>query len=99
MVFVLVSVDALVGKNVIGTMGYDLGEVKGVEVNTSTWNVTHLQVKLTSKAADELGFKKRFGSSTVCMPVTLVNAVGDVITVNKSLNELSQNPEISKCPE
>jgi sporulation protein YlmC with PRC-barrel domain len=95
----LVDSDLLVGKTIIGVAGYDLGEVKGVEVNTTTWNVTHLQVKLTNQAADELGFRKRFGSSTVCMPVSLINAVGDVITITKTIGELSQNPEISKCPE
>lgn len=95
----MVSANTLIGKKVIGTAGYDLGQVKGFEMNTDTWNVTYLQVKLTSKAADELGFRKRFGSSTVCMPVSLVNAIGDVITVNKSLNELSEHQEIVKCLE
>jgi sporulation protein YlmC with PRC-barrel domain len=98
-VLFLVSIDKISGKNVIGQGGYDLGEVKGAEINTSTWNVTHLQVKLSSKASDELGFKKRFRSSTVCMPISLVTAVGDVVTIGKSLNELSNNPEITECQE
>jgi sporulation protein YlmC with PRC-barrel domain len=92
----LVSVDLLSGKNVIGTGGIILGEVKGAEVNTGTWQMTHLQIKLSSQASENLGFKKRFGSSTVCMPVSLITAVGDVITINKSLDELSRNPEISE---
>ena len=46
MVIFLVSIDKLSGKIVIGTGGYILGEVKGAEFNTSTWQVTHLQVKL-----------------------------------------------------
>jgi sporulation protein YlmC with PRC-barrel domain len=94
-----VSVDKLFGKNIIGAGGYILGELKGVEVNTITWQVTHLQVKLSNQASEELGFKKRFRSSTVCMPVSLVSAVGDVITIGKALNELSKNPEISECLE
>ncbi len=95
----LVSVDSLSGKNVIGTGGTVLGEVKGAEVNTATWQVTHLQVKLSSTASDTLGFKKRFRSSSVCMPVSLVSAVGDVVTIGSDLTELSQNPQISECPE
>ena len=95
----MVSVDKLSGKNVIGAGGNVLGEVKGAEVNTSTWQVTHLQVKLANQASEELGFKKRFRSSTVCMPVSLVSAVGDVITVGKTLDELSKNPEITECVE
>jgi sporulation protein YlmC with PRC-barrel domain len=95
----LVDTEFLIGKNVIGQAGYDLGEIKGVEIDTVKWNATHLQVKLTNKAADELGFRKRFGSSTVCMPVSLINAVGDVITITKTIGELSRNADITKCPE
>jgi sporulation protein YlmC with PRC-barrel domain len=95
----LVSVDSLSGKNVIGTGGTVIGEVKGAEVNTSTWQVTHLQVKLTSAASDTLGFKKRFGSSSICMPIGLVSAVGDVVTIASDVNELSQNALISGCPD
>jgi sporulation protein YlmC with PRC-barrel domain len=95
----LVSVDSLSGKNVIGTGGTVIGEVKGAEVNTSTWAVTHLQVKLTSAASDLLGFKKRFGSSSVCMPVALISAVGDVVTIGTDINELSRNSQITGCPD
>ncbi len=94
----MVDVDSLSGKNVIGTGGTIIGEVKGAEVNTSTWQITHLQVKLSSAASDTLGFKKRFRSSNVCMPVSLISAVGDVITIGRDLTELSQNPEITECP-
>jgi len=90
-------VDSLSGKDVIGAGGIILGQVDGAEVNTSTWQITHLQVKLSSQASDQLGFKKRFTSSIVCMPVSLVSAVGDVITVEKTLDELAKNPEISEC--
>jgi sporulation protein YlmC with PRC-barrel domain len=95
----LVSVDSLSGKNVIGTGGTVIGEVKGAEVDTSTWQVTHLQVKLSSAASDTLGFKKRFGSSSVCLPIGLVSAVGDVVTIGSDLNELSQNALIKGCPD
>ncbi len=95
----MVSLDKISGKNVIGQGGDDLGQIKGAEVNTNTWNVTHLQVKLSSKASDSLGFKKRFRSSTVCLPVSLVSAVGDVVTVNKTLDELSTNQEVTECIE
>jgi Uncharacterized conserved protein len=95
----LVSIDSLSGKNVIGTGGTVIGEVKGAEVNTSSWQVTHLQVKLTSAASDTLGFKKRFGSSSVCLPVSLISAVGDVVTIGSDIKELSRNAQITGCPE
>ncbi len=95
----MVSVDELSGKKVIGTSGTDIGEIKGAEVNTSTWQITHLQVKLSNTASDTLGFKKRFRSANVCMPTSLVSAIGDVVTIGSDLTELSQNPLITECPE
>jgi sporulation protein YlmC with PRC-barrel domain len=94
----LVSIDTLYGKNVIGSGGTIIGEIKGAEVNTASWSVTHLHVKLSGTASESLGFKKRFRSSTVCMPVSLITAVGDVVTISSNINELSQNPLIQECP-
>jgi sporulation protein YlmC with PRC-barrel domain len=68
-------------------------------MDTNTWKVTHLHVKLSKGASEDLGFKKRFGSSTVCVPTSLVSNVGDNILLNKSLDELSRHPEISECLE
>jgi sporulation protein YlmC with PRC-barrel domain len=98
-VTVLVGVNKLVGKKVITAKAYILGEVKGAEADVDTWQITHLQVKLTDKAANDLKFKKRFRSSTVCMPVTLISAVGEVVTIDKSLEELSNSFDIVECKE
>ena len=97
--FVVVGVEKLVGKKVITAKAYILGEVKGAEANIDNWRITHLQVKLTDKAATDLGFKKRFRSSTVCMPVTIISAVGEVVTIDKSLDELSKSFDIIECKE
>ncbi len=93
------SFDEILGKDVIGAKGYNLGTVKGAEVNVVEWRITHLQVKLSSQAADELGFKKRFRSSTVCMPVSFISAVGDVVTLNRALTEISGDNSITECKE
>jgi sporulation protein YlmC with PRC-barrel domain len=99
LVFIVVSIDKLVGMKVITAKAYILGEVKGAEVDVANWRITHLQVKLTDKAATDLGFKKRFRSSTVCMPITLINEVGEVVTIDKSLEELSRIIDIVECKE
>jgi sporulation protein YlmC with PRC-barrel domain len=93
----LTSIDVLFGKKVIGAKGFIVGEVKGVSADFAEWKITHLQVKLDSNAAEELGVKKRFTSSTVCLPVSLVSAIGDVVTIGQSLTELSNNPDIFEC--
>ena len=95
----MVAVDKLKEMKVIGGKAYALGEVSGVEVDIEEWKVTHLRVKLTDEAATELGFKKRFRSSIVCMPVNLVTAVGDVVTIDKSIQELKSSINIVECKE
>jgi sporulation protein YlmC with PRC-barrel domain len=94
-----VSFDKLSGMFVICAGGFDLGEVNGVEMNTDTWQVTHLHVKLSKPAAGDFGFKKRFRSATVCVPISLVSTVGDNILLKRTLDELTKHPEISECRE
>ena len=82
--------------------GFDLGigineiELKKTQKN---WQLTHLHVKLSKPASEDLGFKKRFRSSTVCVPTALVAQAGDNILLSKSIDELSRHPEISECRE
>jgi sporulation protein YlmC with PRC-barrel domain len=85
----LVDVSKLNGKKVIGATAFTLGDVEGAEVDTRNWQITHLHVKLTSEATERFGFKKpRIGSLVVLMPVTIVKAVGDVVSLDKSIEEL-----------
>ena len=89
----------LTGKTVICTGGYILGEVTGVNIDTKTWQVVKLHVKLSDTAAEQLGYKKRFRSSTICIPVTIVQAVADVVNVVLSLKQLGESNEITDCKE
>jgi sporulation protein YlmC with PRC-barrel domain len=99
MVICLVDFNKLSGKFVICAGGFDLGDVNGIEMNTDTWQVTHLHVRLSKQASEDLGFKTRFTSKTVCLPTSLVSKVGDNILLNKSLEELTKHPEIYECRE
>ncbi len=93
---ILVSFKELSDKFVICSGGFDLGNITGVEINTGTWQVTQLHVKLSKSASEDLGFKKRFGSSTVSVPISLVHSVGDNILLNKSLEELTKGSDITE---
>ena len=99
MVIYLVDFNKLSGKFVICAGGFDLGDVNGIEMNTDTWQVTHLHVRLSKQASEDLGFKTRFASKTVCLPTSLVSKIGDNILLNKSLEELTKHPEIYECRE
>lgn len=88
------KVSKLNGKKVITANAYTLGEVTGAHVDANDWRMTHLEVDLTREATQELGFKKPLlGSVTVCLPITLVKALADVITLNRSLQELKNLDE------
>ena len=83
------KISKLNGMAVITSDAYTLGEVDGAHADIGTWNITHLEVELTKEATEELGFKKPLlGSVRVCLPISAVKNVGDVITLNKSLLDL-----------
>ena len=88
------KVSKMEGMNVITADAFTLGEVDGAHADTKTWQITHLDVALTKETIRELGLRKPFlGSLTVCLPVTAVKEVGDVITLNKSLLEFKDLKE------
>ena len=85
----MTTVNELIGKAVIGSKAHTIGYVNGVEVDLATWQVTHLHVTLTNEATKELGFKKPFmGAINVCLPVSLIQAVADIVALNKDTPEL-----------
>jgi len=85
----MVSINVLFGKNVVGEDARVIGESTGAEIDLSRWLITHMQVKLTDEATRELGYRKPFlGSVEVLLPVGFIKAVGDIISVNKSIKEL-----------
>ena len=95
----MISFENLVGFKVLTSEAFSLGVVKGALVDTEKWSITYLHVKINDEAATRLGFKKRFRSSTICLPVSMVKAIGDYVTIGRSLDELSESQEITECNE
>ena len=96
---ILVRLKMLVGKKVVGVNGESIGEVKDVEFDTTTWKITDIELKLGDKAAMMLGLKgsgrnfgglRSTGTDTAYMPVEIISSIGDVVTVNKSLNDMTE---------
>jgi sporulation protein YlmC with PRC-barrel domain len=95
----LVNATLLNGRRVVTSDAYVVGETTGVEIDTEKWIVTHLRVSLTGDSVKNLHFKKPFlGDVVICILVSAVNAIGDVISLNipfsdvASLSECQQNP-------
>ena len=90
----MVVTSKLVGKKVIGADACMLGEVTGADVDVEKSQITHLHVSLTDEVTRELGSKKPFlGSVIICLPINLIQATGDVISLNKSVKELKDAVE------
>jgi len=90
----MVKVSTLIGKKVITTDAFTVGEVSGVEMDTDRWRITHIDVGLTKDATNELGFKKPFmGHISICMPIKIIKEFGDVVTLKKTREELRGIPE------
>ena len=82
------------GKTVVGTDGYILGEVDGVNVNLNTWQTNAFFVNLSAEATAELGLKKLFlRKITVSLPTQLIKAVGEVVTLNEPIRNLEDVAE------
>jgi len=89
------KVSKLNGMSVITADAFTLGEVDGSQASTETWDITHLDVALTKDATRELGFKKpTLGSVTICLPVSAIKKVGDVITLSFTLMAFK---ELKEC--
>ena len=105
----MVSLNELTGKKVVSVNGDAIGEVKDVEFDINDWKITHLQIKLSDKAAVELGYKKTTGSvgrlsmtrgtNMVYMPISLISAVGDIITISKTLLEITEGQLVKRYNE
>ena len=82
------------GMDVVTLDGFKAGEISGMELNTKKWDVTHIHIELSDEAVKELGFKKPLlGHITICLPVGYVKAVGNVVTLTRSLKGLDKIPE------
>ena len=90
----LLKADYLNGKQVITSEAEVLGEIEGVELDISTWTVTHLYINLLKSNVEKFNYKKPlFGSVSVCLPINTIKAVGDVISLKESIDDLKYLPE------
>ena len=79
-------------KKVIDTKAQVLGEVSGIEINLDRWSIEGLYVRLDDDSIEALGFKKpRFrGKIEILIPIGLINAISDMVTLNKNHAELKE---------
>jgi len=89
------KIKKIFGKDVVSEEARVIGKCTGAHVDLSEWQITDLEIRLTEETIKELGYKKSFlsrapliGSVEVLLPVGFVKTVGDLISVNKKVEEL-----------
>ena len=91
----MVTVRKLQGVDVITADSINIGDFAGAEVDTTSWGVTHLHVALRKEVTEKLGFKKPFlGNVVICIPTNLVKSIGDVILLDRQLEQIK---ELKEC--
>ena len=77
------------GKNVIAAGAVIVGSTSGIAFDPSTWDVTHILIKLSEKSIETFGYQKRMlGRVAVRLPTDAIDAVADVVALNKTVKEL-----------
>lgn len=83
------SDENLRGRSVIAADGQVIGELAAIYVESSSWRVESLQVKLRSEIADQLGVHRSvFRSGTFEVPVRFVQSLGDTLVLNVPASRL-----------
>jgi sporulation protein YlmC with PRC-barrel domain len=78
----------LEGKTVIDGAGNAVGEVKEVLIDTTSWLVTALRVKLRRETAEKLGERHgAFHAAEIDLPVDSVSATGQTVVLNLPVGE------------
>jgi len=86
-----ISDEHLRGRTVIAADGQAIGEVAALFIDTSTWTVVALQIKLSKPVAEQLGAARGLLRAAILeLPVRLVQSVGDAVLLSVPTLELKQ---------
>jgi sporulation protein YlmC with PRC-barrel domain len=76
-------------KAVIGQHGRELGSVQNLSIDTASWKVVTLHVKLERAVLDDLNLKRFvFSAQSIDIPVGEVSGVGDALVLKRPLEDL-----------
>ena len=86
------------GRTVIAADGQAVGEVAALMLDTATWTIMALQVKLNKTVAEHIGAARSLiRAATLELPVRAVQSVGDAVLLSVPTLELRQMlPEFSE---
>jgi sporulation protein YlmC with PRC-barrel domain len=83
------GLDQLPGRSVLDNAGHVLGQIEGFVVDTESWAIAALRVRLKKSAAGHLGLGwSPFRPSTLDVPTGLVMAASDAVILRAALDDL-----------
>ncbi len=78
-----ISDEELRGRTAIGADGKAVGEVIGLAVDTQSWTIKALRLRLRNEVAQQMGVDHSlFRAGTVDVPVDQVQSVGDAVVLS-----------------
>ena len=81
----------LVGKSVVGSTGRVFGIIDDITLDTDSWKVASIAVKVRSQAVSELGLTKPlWKSARVEIPASVIGAARDVVILTVSLEQFAE---------
>ena len=90
----MVELGKLNWKTVESSDGVVIGSLQGGDLDTTTWQVTHIHVGLNEEASEAFGLSRPYlGQVIVCLPVNFVKKVNEKVTLKKSLEQLKNEKE------
>jgi sporulation protein YlmC with PRC-barrel domain len=86
-----ISDEHLRGRTVVAADGQAIGEVGALSIDTSTWTIVALQIKLTKSAAEQVGAARSLlHAATFDLPSRMVQSVADTVLLSVPTMELRQ---------
>ena len=79
------------GRTVVAADGHVVGELATLFLDSDTWSVESIQVKLLKEIADQLGASRGvFRAGVLEVPVSMVQSVGDAVVLSVAVDGLRQ---------
>jgi sporulation protein YlmC with PRC-barrel domain len=80
----------LVGTRVVSQDGFVLGDVAGLVIDTDSWRIAEIAVRLRRESLEPLRLKKKkIGSKTVHLPAEEVSGVSDAVVLKHRRDQLT----------
>lgn len=78
-------------RTVIAADGQAIGEVAALILDSDSWRIESLQIKLRKEAADKLGAARGiFHAGTLDLPIRLIQSIGDAVVLSVPTLELRE---------